>query len=200
MKNLFPFMLLFMTLHSHAEPPVILVLGDSLSAGYGIDRDAGWVNLLQNRLNEQNYSHRVINASISGDTTANGLARLPLALERFSPSIIIIELGGNDGLRGLRLDQSRHNLSQMIDLAQAADCRVLLLGMMLPPNFGRSDTQKFLQIYQDLAAERSLPLVPFFLEGVVNRPEWMQMDSLHPKAEAQPRMLENVWVVLQPIL
>ncbi len=193
-------MLLFMTLHSHAEPPVILVLGDSLSAGYGIDRDAGWVNLLQNRLHEQNYSHRVINASISGDTTANGLARLPLALERFNPSIIIIELGGNDGLRGLRIDQSRHNLSRMIDLAQADDCRVLLLGMMLPPNFGRSYTQKFLQIYQDLAAESSLPLVPFFLAGVVNRPEWMQKDSLHPRAEAQPRMLENVWVVLQPML
>ena len=189
-----------MTLHSHAEPPVILVLGDSLSAGYGIDRAVGWVNLLQNRLVAQNHGHRVINASISGDTTAGGLARLPVALERFNPRIVIIELGGNDGLRGLGIDQTRRNLSQMIDLAQAADCRVLLLGMMLPPNFGRSYTQKFLQIYQDLAEERSLPLVPFFLAGVVDRPEWMQMDGIHPNAQAQPRMLENVWEILRPML
>lgn len=189
-----------MTLHSHAEPPVILVLGDSLSAAFGIDRNGGWVKLLQRRLEQQHYNYRVINASISGDTTAGGLNRLPSALERFTPSIVIIELGGNDGLRGLRLDQSKRNLTQMVNLAQAAGSRVLLLGMKLPPNFGRSYTQKFLQIYQNLAAEQSLPLVPFFLEGVADKPEWMQLDGIHPKVEAQPQMLENVWVVLQPML
>lgn len=183
-----------------AEEPVILVLGDSLSAAYGIERSQGWVALLENRLTEQGYPHKVANASISGDTTAGGLSRLPRALAQFNPAILIIELGANDGLRGLTNQQTRQHLDQMITLAQAAPSRPLLLGMMLPPNFGKAFTEKFLLIYQELAKERDVALVPFFLEGVADRPEWMQGDGLHPRAEGQPRMLEHVWKELVPML
>lgn len=183
-----------------AAEPVILVLGDSLSAAYGIERSRGWVALLQTRLHQAGYPHRVVNASISGDTTAGGLTRLPLALEQFQPDILIIELGGNDGLRGLGNRQTRDHLDQMITLARAGNSRPLLLGMMLPPNFGKAFTEKFLQIYRDLAEQREVPLVPFFLEGVADRPEWMQRDGIHPTAEGQPLMLQHVWEQLQPML
>ncbi len=183
-----------------AAEPVILVLGDSLSAAYGIERSRGWVALLQDRLQQAGYPHRVVNASISGDTTAGGLSRLPQALEQFQPDILIIELGGNDGLRGLGNDQTRDHLDQMITLARAAHSRPLLLGMMLPPNFGKAFTEKFLQIYRDLAEQRRVPLVPFFLEGVADRPDWMQGDGIHPNAAGQPLMLEHVWAQLQPLL
>ncbi len=183
-----------------AAEPVILVLGDSLSAAYGIERSRGWVALLQNRLQQAGYPHRVVNASISGDTTAGGLARLPRALEQFNPQILIIELGGNDGLRGLGNRQTRDHLDQMITLARAADSRPLLLGMMLPPNFGKAFTEKFLGIYRDLAEQRGVPLVPFFLQGVADRPEWMQGDGIHPNAAGQPLMLEHVWERLRPML
>jgi len=183
-----------------AAEPVILVLGDSLSAAYGIERSRGWVALLQDRLQQAGYPHRVVNASISGDTTAGGLSRLPQALEQFQPDILIIELGGNDGLRGLGNDQTRDHLDQMITLARAAHSRPLLLGMMLPPNFGKTFTEKFLQIYRDLAEQRRVPLVPFFLEGVADRPDWMQGDGIHPNAAGQPLMLEHVWAQLQPLL
>ncbi len=183
-----------------AAEPVILVLGDSLSAAYGIERSRGWVALLQDRLQQAGYPHRVVNASISGDTTAGGLSRLPQALEQFQPDILIIELGGNDGLRGLGNDQTRDHLDQMITLARAAHSRPLLLGMMLPPNFGKAFTEKFLQIYRDLAEQRRVPLVPFFLEGVADRPDWMQGDGIHPNAAGQPLMLEHVWTQLQPLL
>lgn len=183
-----------------AAEPVILVLGDSLSAAYGIERNRGWVALLQNRLQQAGYPHRVVNASISGDTTAGGLSRLPQALEQFQPDILIIELGGNDGLRGLGNRQTRDHLDQMITLARAAHSRPLLLGMMLPPNFGKVFTEKFLQIYRDLAEQRRVPLVPFFLEGVADRPDWMQGDGIHPNAAGQPLMLEHVWAQLEPML
>ncbi len=183
-----------------AAEPVILVLGDSLSAAYGIERSRGWVALLQDRLQKAGYPHRVVNASISGDTSAGGLSRLPQALEQFQPDILIIELGGNDGLRGLGNDQTRDHLDQMITLARAAHSRPLLLGMMLPPNFGKAFTEKFLQIYRDLAEQRRVPLVPFFLEGVADRPDWMQGDGIHPNAAGQPLMLEHVWAQLQPLL
>jgi len=183
-----------------AAEPVILVLGDSLSAAYGIERSRGWVALLQNRLQQAGYPHRVVNASISGDTTAGGLSRLPQALAQFQPDILIIELGGNDGLRGLGNRQTRDHLDQMITLARAARSRPLLLGMMLPPNFGKAFTEKFLQIYRDLAEQRRVPLVPFFLEGVADRPDWMQGDGIHPNASGQPLMLEHVWAQLQPLL
>lgn len=183
-----------------AAEPVILVLGDSLSAAYGIERSRGWVALLQHRLQQAGYPHRVVNASISGDTTAGGLTRLPQALEQFQPDVLIIELGGNDGLRGLGNRQTRDHLDQMITLARAAHSRPLLLGMMLPPNFGTAFTEKFLRIYQDLAEQRRVPLVPFFLEGVADRPDWMQGDGIHPNAAGQPLMLEHVWAQLQPML
>jgi len=199
MKKLF-LLLMFVISNVPAAEPVILVLGDSLSAAYGIERSRGWVALLQNRLQQAGYPHRVVNASISGDTTAGGLSRLPQALAQFQPDILIIELGGNDGLRGLGNRQTRDHLDQMITLARAARSRPLLLGMMLPPNFGKAFTEKFLQIYRDLAEQRRVPLVPFFLEGVADRPDWMQGDGIHPNASGQPLMLEHVWAQLQPLL
>ncbi len=183
-----------------AAEPVILVFGDSLSAAYGIPRNLGWVALLENRLAEEGFPHKVVNASISGETTAGGLSRLPVALDQFEPAIVIIELGANDGLRGLTNTQTRQHLSKMITLAQELPSQPLLLGMMLPPNFGKAFTEKFLLIYQDLAEQHRVPLVPFFLEGVADRPEWMQGDGLHPRAEGQPRMLAHVWQKLKPLL
>ncbi|WP_260293964.1 arylesterase [Sedimenticola hydrogenitrophicus] len=199
MKRLFLLLILAMSNVSAAEP-VIVVLGDSLSAAYGIERSRGWVALLQIRLQETGYPHRVVNASISGDTTAGGLARLPRALAQFQPEILIIELGGNDGLRGLGNHQTRDHLDQMITLARNADSRPLLLGMMLPPNFGKAFTEKFLGIYRELAEQHRVPLVPFFLAGVADRPEWMQGDGIHPNAQGQPLMLEHVWERLRPML
>lgn len=192
--------MIFAVFNVSAAEPVILVLGDSLSAAYGIERSRGWVALLQTRLQQAGYPHRVVNASISGDTTAGGLSRLPQALEQFEPDILIIELGGNDGLRGLGNRQTRDHLDRMIALARAGNSRPLLLGMMLPPNFGKAFTEKFLQIYRDLAEQRAVPLVPFFLEGVADRPEWMQEDGIHPNAAGQPQMMEHVWRQLQPML
>lgn len=183
-----------------AAEPVILVLGDSLSAAYGIERSRGWVALLENRLAEEGFPHKVVNASISGDTTAGGLSRLPAALDQFQPEIVIIELGANDGLRGLTNSQTRDHLSKMITLALQQPSQALLLGMMLPPNFGKAFTEKFLKIYQDLAQQHEIALVPFFLEGVADRAEWMQNDGLHPRAEGQPRMLEHVWLKLEPMV
>ena len=180
--------------------PVVLILGDSLSAAYGMPGDQGWVALLERRLRQSGYPHRVVNASISGETTAGGLSRLPRALSRFQPAIVVIELGANDGLRGLAHTQTRDNLDRIITLARDSGAQPLLLGMMLPPNFGRTFNEKFLALYTELATEREIPLVPFFLTGVADRAEWMQGDGLHPNAGGQPRMLENVWPYLEPLL
>jgi len=198
-RFLLPVLLVVASL-AHAEPPVILILGDSLSAGYGIDIREGWVTLLQQRLRQQGYPHRVVNASVSGDTTAGGRARLPEALKRQRPQIVILELGGNDGLRGLSLAQTRGHLAAMIRAAQAAGARVLLVGIQLPPNYGPEYTRKFRAIYDELAREQQLALVPFLLEGVALKTELMQADGIHPRAAAQPRLLDNVWVPLQPLL
>ena len=179
---------------------MILVLGDSLSAAHGIDPDAGWVTLLQQRLRQRGYPHTVVNASISGDTTAGGLTRLPAALQRNRPAILILELGANDGLRGLSLSQARDNLARMIDLAREAGARVLLVGMLIPPNFGPAYTEKFQDMYRQLAQQKQLPLVPFFLDGVAGDRSLMQDDGLHPRAAAQPRLLDNLWPQLQPLL
>lgn len=195
------FLLLFFVMsNALADKPVILVLGDSLSAAYGIERSQGWVALLENRLVEEGYPYQVVNASISGDTTAGGLSRLPRALDQFQPEIVIIELGANDGLRGLNNDQTRLHLNQIITLVRAVPSRPLLLGIMLPPNFGKAFSEKFLLIYQELAEQLNVPLVPFLLEGVADHPELMQGDGLHPRAEGQPFMLELVWLKLQPML
>ena len=200
MKSVILLALLIFTSVGQANSPVILVIGDSLSAAYGIEQDAGWISLLQKRLLEQGYPHQVVNASISGDTTYGGLNRLPAAIERSTPSLVLIELGGNDGLRGFNFNQTRDNLSKMIGLSRASGSRVLLLGMMMPPNFGKAFTERFLGLYKDLAETESVPLVPFFLDGVADRPELMQQDGLHPTAEGQPKMLDNVWPHLVPLL
>jgi acyl-CoA thioesterase-1 len=185
---------------SAAPAPSILVVGDSLSAGYGIEVRDGWVALLQQRLARQGYPHTVVNASISGDTTAGGRARLADALKRHHPQIVILELGANDGLRGLPLRETRTNLEAMIKAAQSVGARVLLVGMQLPPNYGPDYTGKFRAIYRDLARNNDLPLVPFLLDGVALNPKLMQPDGLHPRAAAQPRLLENVWPYLEPLL
>jgi acyl-CoA thioesterase-1 len=183
-----------------ARAPVILVVGDSLSAGYGIDLRDAWPTLLQQRLRKQGYPHAVVNASISGDTSAGGRARLPDALKRQRPEFVILELGANDGLRGLALRDTRANLETMIKTAHATGARVLLVGIHLPPNYGPAYTKKFHAIYRDLARVHGLALVPFLLEGVALDPALMQRDGLHPRAAAQPRILDNVWPQLLPLL
>ena len=183
-----------------APAPSILVVGDSLSAGYGIELRDGWVALLQQRLTRQGYPYTVVNASISGDTTAGGRARLAGALKRHHPQIVILELGANDGLRGLPLRETRANLEAMIKAAQSAGARVLLIGMQLPPNYGPDYTGKFRAIYQELAQRYNLSLVTFLLEGVALTPKLMQPDGLHPRAAAQPRLLDNVWPYLEQLL
>jgi len=178
----------------------ILVIGDSLSAAYGIKQERGWVALLQQRLQEQALGYQVVNASISGDTTRGGLSRLQTALQREKPRLLIIALGGNDGLRGFSPEQTRDNLRDMITQAREAGARVLLLGVKLPANYGRPYTEKFHRIYLELASEQNVALVPFFLEGVAETRAMMQPDGIHPAAEAQPRILDNVWTGLAPLL
>ena len=183
-----------------ASAPSILVVGDSLSAGYGIEMRNGWVTLLQQRLVKKGYPHAVVNASISGDTTAGGRARLPAALNRHRPQIVLLELGGNDGLRGLSLRETRANLDAMIKAAQSAGAQVLLVGIHLPPNYGPEFTRKFHAIYHELARAHDTALVPFLLEGVALTPGLMQPDGIHPRAAAQTRLLDNVWPHLEPLL
>lgn len=192
---------LFLARDAGAAPaPSILVVGDSLSAGYGIELRDGWVTLLQQRLSKQGYPHAVVNASISGDTTSGGRTRLAAALKRHRPEIVILELGGNDGLRGLSLRETRANLEAMVKTAQTAGARVLLVGIHLPPNYGPEYTGKFHAIYRDLAHAYDLAFVPFLLEGVALVPGLMQPDGIHPRAAAQPRLLDNVWPYLEPLL
>ncbi|MEJ2632824.1 MAG: arylesterase [Acidihalobacter sp.] len=178
----------------------ILVLGDSLSAGYGLDPRAGWVSLLQQRLHQQGYRYRVINASVSGDTTSGGLQRLPKALERYHPALLIIELGGNDGLRGTPLQVMRGNLRRLIGLGRDAGARVLLLGVRLPPNYGPAYVSAFENVYAQVARETHTPLVAHLLRGVATDRALMQADGIHPKARAQQRLLDNVWTALRPLL
>lgn len=175
-------------------------MGDSLSAAYGIETARGWVDLLAQRLKADGYDYRVVNASVSGDTSAQGLTRLPLELQRHRPVIVILELGANDGLRGLSLAALRENLGRMITLSQQAGARVLLVGIYLPPNYGPDYTQKFAAVYPQLAREHHLPLVPFLLAGVAEHRDWMQADGLHPLPMAEPRVLDNVWIKLEPLL
>jgi acyl-CoA thioesterase-1 len=184
-----------------AETPVILVFGDSISAGYGLARvDQGWVALLQTRLKQQEYGYQVVNASVSGETTAGGLARLPRALMLHQPKIVILELGGNDGLRALPIAQMRANLVRMTDLAAAAGAKVLLLGMRMPPNYGPGFTEQFSQAYSGLARDKNLPLVPFLLSDIALSPSLMQADGIHPNDLGQPKLLDNVWPSLKPLL
>jgi acyl-CoA thioesterase-1 len=184
-----------------AETPVILVFGDSISAGYGLARvEQGWVTLLRTRLKDEDYGYQVVNASVSGETTAGGLARLPRALDLHQPKIVILELGGNDGLRALPIAQMRANLVRMVDLASAAGAKVLLLGIRMPPNYGPEYTEQFRLCYSDLARDKKLPLVPFLLNDVAQSPDLMQADGIHPNELGQPKLLANVWPALKPLL
>jgi len=183
-----------------ATGPVILVLGDSLSAGYGMPAEATWVALLQRRLAQQGYGYRVVNASISGETTGGARSRLPRALQLHDPAIVVLELGGNDGLRGLPLGQVRGNLEFMIERARASGAQVVLAGMRVPPNYGAAYADGFHALYVELARKYETPLVNFFLEGVALDPTLMQADDIHPNAAAQPRLLDNLWPALQRVL
>jgi acyl-CoA thioesterase-1 len=180
--------------------PVILVYGDSLSAGYGIAVDEGWVSLLADRVHREGYGFQVVNASVSGETSSGGLERLPRALATHDPAIVVLELGANDGLRGLPVASTRSNLEDMIRLAMQGKRRVLLLGMRMPPNYGERYTQAFERMYAELARVHHTALVPFFLAGVAGKPELIQADGLHPNARGQPLLLDNVWPALAPLL
>jgi acyl-CoA thioesterase I len=184
-----------------AEAPVILVFGDSISAGYGLQHvELGWVELLKTRLKAQGYGYQVVNASVSGETTAGGLARLPRALELHHPGVVIIELGGNDGLRALPIPQFRDNLTQLVTLASASGAKVLLLGMRMPPNYGPQYTDQFAKVFSDLARDKKVPAVPFLLTDIALNQNLLQGDEIHPNAEGQPILLNNVWPALQPLL
>ena len=178
----------------------ILIIGDSLSAGYGIDEEQSWVVLLQDRLNNEGYGYRVINASISGDTTGGGLRRLPRALKQHEPGVVVIELGGNDGLRGTPIHVIRGNLGSMIELAQDTGARVILAGMQMPPNYGAAYTGDFSRMYPELAQDYDASLVRFFMQDVALNPNLMQPDRIHPNADGQSILLDNVWPVLEMLL
>lgn len=183
-----------------AAQPVVLVWGDSLSAAYGMDLEQGWVALLQRRLREQGYPHAVVNGSVSGETTAGGLARLPDALARHRPAVLVIELGGNDGLRGLPLGQMRANLQRMVTLGQQAGARVALLEMRIPTNYGPEYAEGFRRVYGEVARATGAVLVPFFLGAIATDPEMFLDDGIHPAAAAQPILLDAVWPHIRPLL
>nr|WP_246099141.1 arylesterase [Tepidimonas sediminis] len=191
------------TAAADGSPPVILVVGDSLSAEYGLARGRGWVALLEERLAQQRLRARVVNASVSGDTTAGGRSRLGALLQQHRPAVVVIELGGNDALRGLPLTGTRDNLRAMIRASREAGARVLLLGMDMPPNYGERFRADFRAIYADLAREEKVALVPFFLAGVADGPQaaaLFQPDRIHPNEKAQPILLDNVWPQLRRLL
>src|SRR5918994_3058390 len=189
-----------LSVHASAAKPVVLVVGDSLSAGYGVAVDSTWVALLQKRLAAQGYGYRVVNASISGDTTGGARTRLPRALELHRPAVVILELGGNDGLRGLPLRQVRGKFQFLIERSQAAGAQVVLVGMRMPPNYGAAYADGFHALYGELAKRYGTPLLGFFLEGVALDEKLMQADGIHPTAAAQPRLLDNLWPVLSQVL
>jgi acyl-CoA thioesterase-1 len=178
----------------------ILILGDSLSAAYGMERSQSWPALLQDRLDKDGHPYRVFNSSIAGDTTQGGLTRLPRLLEEHNPAVVIVELGGNDGLRGLPLDVTRSNIERMIRLSRDAGASVILAGIKIPPNYGPAYTRQFDAIYTSLAEEYGVALIPFFMEGVALEPDLMLEDGIHPNAAGQPVLLETVWRRLAPLL
>ncbi|MEL0167053.1 MAG: arylesterase [Pseudomonadaceae bacterium] len=175
----------------------ILIVGDSISAAFGLEISDGWAVLLQQRLDAEKLSLQVHNASVSGDTTAGGLARLPSLLEQYSPELVVIELGGNDGLRGLPPANMQQNLTAMVEHSRAAGADVILLGMRIPPNYGVRYTQAFEQVFRDVAQQQQVALVPFVLEGVADRGQLMQSDGIHPNAQGQPGILENAWPAIR---
>jgi acyl-CoA thioesterase-1 len=186
-----------------AGSPVILVVGDSLSAEYGLKRGTGWVPLLEQRLAREKIAAKVVNASISGDTTSGGRSRLPALLQQHQPTHVVLELGANDALRGLPLAMTEENLTQMADLARKAGAKVLVVGMQVPPNYGSAYAKQFSDLFEKVAKRHQAGYVPFLLAGIADAPDalkWFQSDRIHPKEEAQPRMLENVWPELKKLL
>jgi len=200
-RLLFLVMLFIAPVAAQADAPVILVYGDSISACYGLAHvEQGWVAFLQTRLKQQGYGYRVVNASVSGETTAGGLARLPRALTLHRPKIVVMELGGNDGLRALPIAQLKTNLTRMIDLAREAGAEVLLLGMRMPPNYGPDYTEQFRTSFKDIGRQEKIPVVPFLLDSLALDPGLMQADGIHPNEQGQPKLLDNTWPLLQPLL
>ncbi|WP_373890077.1 arylesterase [Massilia sp. DJPM01] len=178
---------------AYSAPKTVLVLGDSLSAEYGLNRGAGWVALMEQKLKAEKIDAAIVNASISGETTSGGRARLPALLTQHKPDIVVIELGANDGLRGLPVPAAEANMRTMIELAQKNKARVLLVGMRIPPNYGRDYTERFFGMYKSLSTQYKAPLVPFMLDGVADKPALFQADRLHPNAQAHPAILANIW-------
>ena len=193
-------LLLLLILPNMASAHIILIVGDSLSAAYGIPVDKGWVSLLQECLDTRSYPWQIINASISGDTSANARARLPRALASHEPAVVLLALGGNDGLRGLSLAAMKSNLDAMISSVQEAGAQVLLIGVQLPPNYGPRYTEKFQAIYHELARERDIKLLPSLVDGIGTEQNLMQVDGIHPNAVAQPLIRDRVWEALVPLL
>jgi acyl-CoA thioesterase-1 len=193
-------LLLLLCAPAAVSAQIILIVGDSLSAAYGIPVEQGWVSLLQQHLDGAGYPYRIVNASISGDTTANGRARLEQALVSHKPAVVLLELGGNDGLRGLSLTEMKSNLAAMIASARDAGAQVLLIGMQLPPNYGPRYTERFQAIYRELARERDLALLPSLVDGIGTEQELMQADGIHPNATAQSLIRDRVWEALEPLL
>jgi acyl-CoA thioesterase I len=188
------------TVLAQTGAPVLLVVGDSISAGYGLSGGQVWVDLLAAKAKADGFPHRIVNASICGDTTAGGRARLPALLKQHKPAIVVIELGGNDALRGGRLATTRENLDAMVAAAQDAGAKVLLVGMQLPPNYGPAYVREFSDLFAGVAKARKVPLVPYFFAGFGDDLAFFQPDRIHPTADAQPRLLANVWPALQPLL
>ena len=191
---------LWLPMSVFAQAPVVLILGDSLSAAYGIATEQGWVARLAERIAQAGLPHQVVNASVSGETTAGGLTRLGTLLDRHRPAVLVVELGANDGLRGLGLDVMRGNLARLVAQGRERGARVLLIGVRLPPNYGASYTDGFQAVFREVAAEQGVPLVPALLKDVAEDWSLMQPDGLHPTAEAQGRILDNVWPTLEPLL
>ncbi len=185
---------------AYSAPKTVLVLGDSLSAEYGLARGAGWVALLERKLKAEKIDARIVNASISGETTSGGRARLPALLDQHKPQVVVIELGANDGLRGLPVAAAEANLRQMATMSQKQDAKVMLIGMRMPPNYGRAYTERFFSMYENLAKEVKAPLVPFMLEGVADKPALFQADRLHPNAQAHPIILNNIWPTFKALI
>ncbi len=185
---------------AYSAPKTVLVLGDSLSAEYGLARGAGWVALLEQKLKAEKIDARIVNASISGETTSGGRARLPALLDQHKPQVVVIELGANDGLRGLPVAAAEANLRQMATMSQKQDAKVMLIGMRMPPNYGRAYTERFFSMYENLAKEVKAPLVPFMLEGVADKPALFQADRLHPNAQAHPIILNNIWPTFKALI
>jgi len=183
-----------------ADVPTVLVFGDSLSAGYGIDVDQSWTALLQARLREQGYEHRVVNASISGETTEGGAERIGPALENFSPELLVLALGGNDGLRGFPPQRTRENLEKIITASRAAGAQVVLLGIRIPSNYGPRYTRAFEEVFRETAETLDVPWIEFFMDGIALDKELMQADGIHPNAKAQPRLLDNAWPAIREAL